>query len=265
MSTRVIAIISALIFVSGIFGGVVLERLDLNLSSENEQSFSIEVDNEEGTNVYSLIEIDEGDNDEEEQVTWVLHEFEFNSKGGEEAITWDFGDGTTASGDSVTHQFQTSGIFLITATSIGTDDVKTASVEVTVNRDSYAEVDNMECSCAPTGKDTVIDLVALPGVQSIQGFVQVEHDGSSESCTLRNPLQECHIRVILQRTQQGEVVSEEVLFDDTFRSNEKVVDFDLSEIEFSQGETLQLRLETDQLRDWHKPTAEWSISAPIIA
>ena len=265
MSTRVIAIISALIFVSGIFGGVVLERLDLNLSSENEQSFSIEVDNEEGTNVYSLIEIDEGDNDEEEQVTWVLHEFEFNSKGGEEAITWDFGDGTTASGDSVTHQFQTSGIFLITATSIGTDDVKTASVEVTVNRDSFAEVDNMECSCAPTGKDTVIDLVALPGVQSIQGFVQVEHDGSSESCTLRNPLQECHIRVILQRTQQGEVVSEEVLFDDTFRSNEKVVDFDLSEIEFSQGETLQLRLETDQLRDWHKPTAEWSISAPIIA
>lgn len=265
MSTRVIAIVSALIFVSGIFGGVVLERLDLNLSSENEQSFSIEVDNEEGTNVYSLIEIDEGDNDEEEQVTWVLHEFEFNSKGGEEAITWDFGDGTTASGDSVTHQFQTSGIFLITATSIGTDDVKTASVEVTVNRDSFAEVDNMECSCAPTGKDTVIDLVALPGVQSIQGFVQVEHDGSSESCTLRNPLQECHIRVILQRTQQGEVVSEEVLFDDTFRSNEKVVDFDLSEIEFSQGETLQLRLETDQLRDWHKPTAEWSISAPIIA
>ena len=265
MSTRVIAIISALIFVSGIFGGVVLERLDLNLSSENEQSFSIEVDNEEGTNVYSLIEIDEGDNDEEEQVTWVLHEFEFNSKGGEEAITWDFGDGTTASGDSVTHQFQTSGIFLITATSIGTDDVKTASVEVTVNRDSFAEVDNMECSCAPTGKDNVIDLVALPGVQSIQGFVQVEHDGSSESCTLRNPLQECHIRVILQRTQQGEVVSEEVLFDDTFRSNEKVVDFDLSEIEFSQGETLQLRLETDQLRDWHKPTAEWSISAPIIA
>tara|TARA_B110001452_G_scaffold232366_1_gene209630 strand:+ start:790 stop:1587 length:798 start_codon:yes stop_codon:yes gene_type:complete len=265
MSIRLIAIISALIFVSGIFGGVILERLDLSLSSENEQSFSVEVDNEEGTNVYSLIEIDEGDNDEEEQVTWVLHEFEFNSKNGEEAITWDFGDGTTASGDSVTHQFQTSGIFLITATSIGTDDVKTASVEVTVNRDSFAEVDNMECSCAPTGKDTVIDLVALPGVQSIQGFVQVEHDGSSESCTLRNPLQECHIRVILQRTQQGEVVSEEVLFDDTFRSNEKVVDFDLSEIEFSQGETLQLRLETDQLRDWHKPTAEWSISAPIIA
>lgn len=264
MSTKVIAIISALIFVSGIFGGVLLERLDLNLSSEKSQDFSVEVDSNEGTNVYSLIEIDEGDNDEEEQVTWVLHEFEFNSKGGGEAITWDFGDGTTASGDSVTHQFQTSGIFLITATSIGTDDVKTASIEVTVNRDSFAEVDNMECSCAPTGKDTVIDLVALPGMQSIQGFVQVEHDGSSESCTLRNPLQECHIRVILQRTEQGEVVSEEVLFDDTFRSNEKVVDFDLSEMEFSQGETLQLRLETDQLRDWHKPTAEWSISAPII-
>jgi hypothetical protein len=122
----------------------------------------------------------------------------------------------------------------------------------------------MECSCAPTGKDTVIDLVALPGLQSLQGFVQVEHDGSSESCALRNPLQECHLRVILQRTEQGEVVSEDVLFDDTFRSNEKVIDFDLQELEFSQGESIQLRLETDQLRDWHKPIAEWSISAPLL-
>jgi predicted transcriptional regulator len=72
------------------------------------------------------------------------------------------------------------------------------------------------------------------------------------------------VRVILQRTQQGEVVSEDVLFDDTFRSNEKVIDFDLQDLEFSQGESIQLRLETDQLRDWHKPTAEWSVSAPII-
>jgi hypothetical protein len=79
---------------------------------------------------------------------------------------------------------------------------------------------------------------------------------------LRNPLQECHIRVILQRTEQGEIVSEDILFDDTFRSNEKVVDFEISELEFSQGENIQLRLETDQIRDWHKPTAEWSVIIP---
>ena len=262
MSTRVIAVIGAIIFVSGMFSGVLFERLDISLSNENKQNLSIEVDDYEGTNYYSLIEIDEGDNDEEEQITWVLHEFKFSSIGGEDSITWDFGDGNTGSGSSVSHFFESSGIFIITATSISLDNIETASIQIIVHRDSSAEVDNMECSCAPTGKDTVIDLVALTGKQSIQGFVQVEHDGSSESCTLRNPLQECHIRVILQRTEQGEIVSEEILFDDTFRSNEKVVDFELSGLEFSQGENIQLRLETDQIRDWHKPTAEWSIVIP---
>ena len=45
-------------------------------------------------------------------------------------------------------------------------------------------------------------------------------------------------------------------FDDTFRSNELVFDFDLDEMEFEDGEGLQIRLETDQIRDRHKPTAE---------
>ncbi|RPG72569.1 MAG: hypothetical protein CBE08_006145, partial [Euryarchaeota archaeon TMED248] len=97
MSTRLIALIGAIIFVSGMFGGVVLERIDFSLSNESEKNFSIEVDNYEGTNLYSLIEIDEGDNDEEEQITWVLHEFKFSSNGGGDSITWDFGDGSTAS------------------------------------------------------------------------------------------------------------------------------------------------------------------------
>ena len=91
----------------------------------------------------------------------------------------------------------------------------------------------------------------------------VEHDGSSESCTLRNPLQECHLRVILERTEEGSVVSQDILFDDTFRTNEVVVDFSLPELEFEQGEGIQLRLETDQLRDWHKPMASWSSTAPV--
>ena len=151
--------------------------------------------------------------------------------------------------------------FSKSATSISSDIISTSVLEVTVNRISVAEVDNMECACAPTGKDTVIDLVTIPGLQSLEGFVKVEHDGSSESCSLRNPLQECHVRVILQRLDQGQVVGEEVLFDDTFRTNEKVIDFEISNDAYSQGETMQLRLETDQLRDWHKPTAEWNLSA----
>ena len=101
--------------------------------------------------------------------------------------------------------------------------------------------------------------------QSIEGFVKVEHDGSSESCSLRNPLQECHIRVVMQWTDEGSVIAQEVLFDDTFRSNELVVDFNLESLELEQGKGLQLRLETDQLRDWHKPNAQWSNTAPITS
>ena len=61
----------------------------------------------------------------------------------------------------------------------------------------------------------------------------------------------------MQWTQEGNIVDEEVLFDDTFRSNELVVNFTLDNLDLDQGNGVQLRLETDQLRDWHKPTAEW--------
>ena len=124
------------------------------------------------------------------------------------------------------------------------------TIDVTVN--SWKRIDNMECTCAPTAKDTVIDLMALPLEQSIAGFVKVEHDGSSE---LRS-IAECHIRVVMW-TEEGSVIAQEVLFDDTFRSNELVVDFSLEDLSLEQGKGLQLRLETDQLRDWHKPSAEW--------
>ena len=152
---------------------------------------------------------------------------------------------------------------MVLVTSITPKAVKTTEIPITVHLEASAEVDNMECECAPTAKDTVIDLLALPGTMEIEGYVQVEHDGSSESCSLRNPLQECHLRVILQRTEEGSVVGEDVLFDDTFRSNELVVDFSLMDEEFEEGEGLQLRLETDQLRDWHKPMAAWSSTAPV--
>ena len=126
-----------------------------------------------------------------------------------------------------------------------------------VNLVSSVEVDNMECECAPTAKESIIELTNHVGKTSLEGFVKVEHDGSSESCSLRNPLQECHIRVILQTLNQGSVIAEDVLFDDNFRTNEKVIDFNFQNVLLEDGESLQLRLETDQLRDWHKPTSEW--------
>ena len=227
------------------------------LKSEADESFVAKVDFAEGTNHYTLIEIDEGDNNEEKQVTLIFHEFLFSVTGELDTVTWDFGDGNFGTGAIISHQYDEPGNYVVTATTSSPDSIESVTIDITVNLVGSAEVDNMECTCAPTGKDTVIDLMALPLEQSIEGYVNVKHDGSSESCSLRNPLQECHVRVIMQWTQEGNIVDEEVLFDNTFRSNELVVNFTLDNLELEQGNGVQLRLETDQLRDWHKPTAEW--------
>ena len=260
MSNRVSLVISISILLASLsLGGIVLGNNFSALSRENSPNFNVNVDADIGMNQYNLIEIDEGDNDEETQIILILHEFNFTSVGGK-IVNWDFGDGNTASGIQVVHQFDQPGKYLVSATSISTSSVDADSLVVTVHLTAHAEVDNMECECAPTAKDTIIDLVPITGIISIAGYLTVEHDGSSESCSLRNPLQECHLRVILQRSQLGNIVMEEVLFDDTFRSNEKVIDFILNDITFEEGEGIQLRLETDQLRDWHKPNADWEIT-----
>ena len=242
------------IFGSGSLGSN-LTALAINDNSE----FSISADSQSGTNYYTLVEIDEGDNDEDERVTYINHDFTFSSIGGD-SVNWDFDDGNMATGQMTSHQYDTPGVYLVTATSLSPRGIEVATTTVTVHLSGEAEVDNMECECAPTAKDTVIDLIPTSGSLEIMGYILVEHDGSSESCSLRNPLQECHLRVIIQRTQSGNIVSEDVIFDNTFRSNEQVVDFHIEQIDVYQGEGVQIRLETDQLRDWHKPSAKWDVT-----
>tara|TARA_B100000965_G_scaffold378479_1_gene373442 strand:+ start:1080 stop:1871 length:792 start_codon:yes stop_codon:yes gene_type:complete len=250
----------AVVFIFGaMIGGASLGAKFVALTSDEDSEFSISVDSISGTNYYTLIEVDEGDNDEEKQVTYINHNFTFSSLNGG-AVTWDFGDGNLAIGDVATHEYQNPGIYSVLAMSIGSSKIETESIVVIVHLEGLAEVDNMECECAPTAKDTVIDLVPPNGMLDIRGYLVVEHDGSSESCSLRNPLQECHLRVIIQKTEEGSLISEEVIFDDNFRSNEKVVDFEMDELAILPGQGIQIRLETDQLRDWHKPSVEWEIS-----
>ena len=262
---RTIGTATVILIVTLFVSAGTLLSLDVVSFGSESNALAIEVDQTEGTNVYTMVEIDEGDNDEEESVVYIYHVFSFIASGGGDAINWDFGDGTTAVGSEVNHQFEEPGMYTVTSTSITSEEVYTSSIEVLVHLEASVEVDNMECACAPTGKDTTIDLLALPGMMSIEGYLTVEHDGSSESCTQRNPLQECHLRVILERTEAGEVVSQDILYDSTFRTNEVVIDFDLQEMTFEQGDGMNLRLETDQLRDWHKPTADWSSTAPVVA
>lgn len=263
-SPKLISLVLLVVFVVGLSAGAVLSGSNL-ISNSGDSEFSISVDNEIGTNKFILIEVDEGDNDEEVVTEHILHEFAFEASNRGGLITWDFNDGFTATGNEATHSFDKPGVYVVEATESLDGRVSTATITVTVHLESEAEVDNMECVCAPTAKDTIIPLSEHEGISTIEGYVQVEHDGSSESCSLRNPLQECHVRVIMQRLSNGEVVEQSILFDDTFRSNEQVVDFLFEDVELQQGERLQLRLETDQVRDWHKPTAAWFTNAPSMA
>ena len=261
-SPKILSLVLLVVFVVGLSAGVVLTNGSLILDSDS-NAFKASVDNDSGTNQFILTEIDEGDNDEEVVTEHILHDFMFQATNRGGLVTWDFGDGSTSTGPEANHQFQEPGLYIVKAIESLDGTITTTSVLVTVHLETEAEVDNMECVCAPTAKDTIIPLSDHEGTSTLEGFVRVEHDGSSESCSLRNPLQECHVRVILQRLSGGDVVEESILFDETFRSNEKVVDFNLEAIELDEGDRLQLRLETDQIRDWHKPTAEWSTSAPI--
>ena len=261
-SPKLISLVLLFVFLVGLSAGAILSGTDL-ISNSEERNFNISADNEVGTNRFILTEIDEGDNDEEVVTEHILHDFVFQATDRGGLVTWDFGDGSTATGLEASHQFQDPGIYAVKASETLDGIVTTTSILVTVHLETEAEVDNMACVCAPTAKDTIIPLSNYEGTSTLEGFVRVEHDGSSESCSLRNPLQECHVRVILQRLSGGDIVEESVLFDETFRSNEKVVDFSFESIELDEGDRLQLRLETDQIRDWHKPTAEWLTSAPI--
>lgn len=262
---RILTLVLLCVFVVGMSAGAVLSGGEIGLFSFSDSEFTANVDNDVGTNYFVLTEIDEGDNDEEVMVEHILHTFVFeaNNRGG--LITWDFGDGFTAIGAKTNHSYAAPGVYVVQASEALAGEVNIIALSVTVNLESEAEVDNMECVCAPTAKDTIIPLSEHEGSSSLEGYVKVEHDGSSESCSLRNPLQECHVRVIMQKLSEGNVIEESVLFDDTFRSNEQVIDFVFEDVQLEPGERVQLRLETDQIRDWHKPTAAWSTSAPVPA
>jgi hypothetical protein len=238
--------------------------ISLNPSdSPSSGKFTVETSETYGINEYTLVEIDEGDNDEEDVIVERPHEFEFLANNGGDVVTWDFGDGNTGTGITITHSYADPGVYTVIATSSSTDEIELAKLVITVDRKATVESDNMECVCAPTAKSTIINLIPLAGNISFEGIVTVEHDGSSESCSLRNPLQECHVRVILERTLEGSVIDQYVIYDDTFRTNEHNVPFELDNVEFDIGEGMQLRLETDQVRDWHKPSTSWSMTAPV--
>ena len=226
---------------------------------ESELAALISLSTNFGTNFYSMEEVDDGDNNEVEEIVWDNFTFRFDaseSVGNIENYTWDFGDGNTFSGMDGSHSYELPGKYLVTLTvrssSENSDSIQT---EVIVNFDGFVISDNMECTCAPTAKVTQIDLKVEPEAKLISGETTVTHDGSTEDCTQRLVIQQCHLRVTIQEYSGESLVSEEVIFDETFSTNTKTVNFSIN----PNGNNYKILLETDQIRDWHKPNTEWFV------
>ena len=227
---------------------------------ETDLTAFISVNTNLGTNFYSMEEVDDGDNDEVEEIVWDNFTFQFDaseSTGNIENYTWDFGDGNMFYGIEGSYSYGLPGKYLATLTVITANGNSASSqTEITVNFDGFVISDNMECTCAPTAKVTQVDLKIEPDATIVSGETTVTHDGSTEDCTQRIIIQQCHLRVTIQEYSGGSVVSEEVIFDETFATNTKTVAFSFIPM---NDNNYKILLETDQIRDWHKPNTEWFV------
>ena len=226
---------------------------------EDDLAAIISVNSNTGTNFYSMEEVDDGDNNEIEEIVWDNVTFQFDaydSTGSIENYTWDFGDNNELYGIEGSHSYELPGKYQVTLT-VMTPSGNTVSsqIEITVNFDGFVISDNMECTCAPTAKVTQIDLKIEEDASVIIGETTVTHDGSSEDCTQRISLQQCHLRVTIQEYDGETLVSEDIIFDETFSTNSKTVNFTIN----PDGNNYKILLETDQIRDWHKPNTEWFV------
>ena len=226
---------------------------------ESDLSAFITVNTNFGTNFYSMEEVDDGDNNEVEEIVWDNFTFQFDASdsiGNIVNYTWDFGDGNIFSGIQASHSYELPGIYMVTLSIISPDGNSASSqTEIIVSFDGFVISDNMECTCAPTAKVTQIDLKIEPEADIVSGETTVTHDGSTEDCTQRLVIQQCHLRVTIQEFSGESVVSEEVIFDETFSTNTKTVNFTIN----PNGNNYKILLETDQIRDWHKPNTEWFV------
>ena len=227
---------------------------------ETDLTAFISVNTNLGTNFYSMEEVDDGDNDEVEEIVWDNFTFQFDaseSTGNIENYTWDFGNGNMFYGIEGSYSYGLPGKYLATLTVITANGNSASSqTEITVNFDGFVISDNMECTCAPTAKVTQVDLKIEPDATVVNGETTVTHDGSTEDCTQRIIIQQCHLRVTIQEYSGGSVVSEEVIFDETFATNTKTVAFSFIPM---NDNNYKILLETDQIRDWHKPNTEWFV------
>ena len=142
--------------------------------------FDIEVDFANGTNSYTLIEVDEGDNNEERVVTEIFHVFEFSAINPAGAVTWDFGDGITSSEPNPVHTYADTGQYTISLTATAANGCQ-ATFGNTLALSSFSGVEPQFESPICEGSPSYFSVVA-PGVSS---FSWVLPDGTENE---GNPL-----------------------------------------------------------------------------
>ena len=260
----------AYVFGEGMLDGIIEDyQEEETQNTEEEPEIIVEdliatifVNTNYGINEYDMEEVDDGDNDEIEVVEETFYIFQFNaysSIGSTSSYAWEFGDGNEGEGIETTHEYQNSGKYIVTLTLDNGLMKSEDQIEITVDFDGHVISDNMECTCAPTAKETTVDLKIEENAQKIAGETTATHDGNTEDCTQRIIIQQCHLRVILEAYDGNSLVSQEVLFDETFNTNSITVNFTYYPSAAENGYNFQLRLETDQIRDWHKPETTWFV------
>ena len=161
---------------------------------ESELAAFISLSTNFGTNFYSMEEVDDGDNNEVEEIVWDNFTFQFDaseSVGNIENYTRDFGDGNMFSGMDGSHSYELPGKYLVTLTvrssSENSDSIQT---EVIVNFDGFviSELkitpfvqtfsDSLSCLFVPTfpmcGKVKLIICPAYEGSEIISWYPVIE-------------------------------------------------------------------------------------------
>ena len=128
MMSRITGIALSILVVAAVASASTLVAVNILKSEENEP-FRAKVDFAQGNNHYTLIEVDEGDNDEEKQVTLILHEFVFSVTGELDTVNWDFGDGKSGTGAIISHQYDEPGNYVVTATTSSPEAIESMTID----------------------------------------------------------------------------------------------------------------------------------------
>ncbi|MEL0312215.1 MAG: PKD domain-containing protein, partial [Candidatus Poseidoniales archaeon] len=138
-SPQLLAVGLLAVFLVGLGAGAALFAPGAGLFASEGEDFTASVDAPIGTNQYIMVEVDEGDNDEEVLIEHIHHVFFFTATDRGGLITWDFGDGSTATGALTNHSFAEPGYYTVSVTELLEGAIQEVQLIVEVDLVSQAE------------------------------------------------------------------------------------------------------------------------------